>query len=298
MMRRFTNLQTDLLRTFVTVADLRSYTETGSVLGRTQPAISLQIKRLEEVAGCKLVELKGKQIELTPDGQTLLGYAREILRLNDRAVANLQQAAFLGTLRIGLPVDYSIDFFQSIIARFSADNPAVLLDIRCDWSRNLLSALHVDDLDMAIAITDAMPAPHVSVYWSERPVWACARDYRIDPDQPLKIIAHPQGCSYRKRMIDALNSEGRDWHVSFESLGVSALQKAVLHGMGVTALTKKTLLPGMRILTPSDGFPQLSNIHIGLFYKHVKMSDAALKLIEQITEEVSMFRLPTRARAG
>ena len=298
MMRKFTNLQTDLLRTFVTVADLRNYTETGNILGRTQPAISLQIKRLEDVAGSKLIELKGKRVELTPDGQTLLGYAREILCLNDRAVANLQQAAFFGTLRIGLPVDYSIDFFQSIIANFSRENPAVLLDIRCDRSSELLSALHVDKLDMTIAITDTMPAPHVSIYWSERPVWACAREYQIDPDQPLKLIAHPDGCFYRKRMIDSLNSEGKDWRVSFESLGVSALQKAVLDGMGVTALTKKTLLPGMRVLTPNDGFPKLSNIHIGLFYKHIKMSDAALKLIEQITEDVSTFRLPTRARAG
>lgn len=298
MMRKFTNLQTDLLRTFVTVADLRNYTETGNILGRTQPAISLQIKRLEDVAGSKLIELKGKRVELTPDGQTLLGYAREILRLNDRAVANLQQAAFFGTLRIGLPVDYSIDFFQSIIANFSRENPAVLLDIRCDRSSELLSALHVDKLDMTIAITDTMPAPHVSIYWSERPVWACAREYQIDPDQPLKLIAHPDGCFYRKRMIDSLNSEGKDWRVSFESIGVSALQKAVLDGMGVTALTKKTLLPGMRVLTPNDGFPKLSNIHIGLFYKHIKMSDAALKLIEQITEDVSTFRLPTRARAG
>ena len=298
MMRKFTNLQTDLLRTFVTVADLRNYTETGNILGRTQPAISLQIKRLEDVAGSKLIELKGKRVELTPDGQTLLGYAREILRLNDRAVANLQQAAFFGTLRIGLPVDYSIDFFQSIIANFSRENPAVLLDIRCDRSSELLSALHVDKLDMTIAITDTMPAPHVSIYWSERPVWACAREYQIDPDQPLKLIAHPDGCFYRKRMIDSLNSEGKDWRVSFESLGVSALQKAVLDGMGVTALTKKTLLPGMRVLTPNDGFPKLSNIHIELFSKHIKMSDAALKLIEQITEDVSTFRLPTRARAG
>ena len=257
MMRKFTNLQTDLLRTFVTVADLRNYTETGNILGRTQPAISLQIKRLEDVAGSKLIELKGKRVELTPDGQTLLGYAREILRLNDRAVANLQQAAFFGTLRIGLPVDYSIDFFQSIIANFSRENPAVLLDIRCDRSSELLSALHVDKLDMTIAITDTMPAPHVSIYWSERPVWACAREYQIDPDQPLKLIAHPDGCFYRKRMIDSLNSEGKDWRVSFESLGVSALQKAVLDGMGVTALTKKTLLPGMRVLTPNDGFPKL-----------------------------------------
>jgi len=298
MMRKFTNLQTDLLRTFVTVVDLRNYTETGGILGRTQPAISLQIKRLEEIVGAKLLRHEGKQVELTPDGQTLLGYAREMLRLNDRAVANLQQAAFLGTLRIGLPVDYSIDFFQSVIARFSRANPAVLLDIRCNRSRELLAALHVDDLDMTIAITDEMPAPHVSIYWSERPVWVCARDHKIDPDRPLKVIAHPDGCFYRKRMIDALNAEGRDWRVSFESLGVSALQKAVLDGMGVTALTKKTLLPGMRALTPNDGFPQLSNIHVGLFYKHIKMSAAALKLIEQITENVSSFRLPTRARAS
>lgn len=298
MVRKFTNLQTDLLRTFVTVADLRNYTETGNILGRTQPAISLQIKRLEDIAGSKLIELKGKQVELTPDGQTLLNYAREMLRLNDRAVANLQQAAFLGTLRIGLPVDYSIEYFQTAIARFSRENPAVSLDIRCDFSRKLQSALQVDDLDMTIAITDAIPAPHVSIYWSERPIWACAREYQLDPTQPLKIIAHPDGCFYRKRMIDALTSEGRDWRVSFESLGVSALQKAVLDGMGVTALTKKTLLPGMRELSPSDGFPKLSNIHIGLFYKHIKMSDAALKLIEQITQEVSTFRLPTRARAG
>ncbi|ABV93861.1 HTH-type transcriptional regulator [Dinoroseobacter shibae DFL 12 = DSM 16493] len=296
MARKFTNLQTDLLRTFVTVVDLRNYTETGRILGRTQPAISLQIKRLEEITGKKLLAQQGKQVELTPDGQTLLGYAREMLRLNDRAVANLQQASILGTLRVGLPVDYAIEYFQSIITRFARENPAVQLDIRCNRSPDLLSALHVDDLDMTIAITDSMPAPHVSVYWSEHPVWVCARDHRIDPDQPLKVVAHPNGCFYRKRMIDALNTEGRDWRISFESLGVSALQKAVLDGMGVTALTKKTLLPGMRLLSPGEGFPNLANIHVGLFYKHVKMSDAALKLIEKITEDVSTFRLPTRAR--
>lgn len=297
MMRKFTNLQTDLLRTFVTVVDLRNYTETGNVLGRTQPAISLQIKRLEEIAGVKLLRHEGKKVELTPNGQALLGYAREILRLNDRAVANLQQAAFYGTLRVGLPVDYSIEYFQSIIAEFSHNNPDVTLDIRCDRSVDLLSALHVDDLDLTIALTDTMSAPHVSVYWSERPVWACSRDYKIDPTQPLKLIAHPNGCFYRRRMIEALNTEGRDWRVSFESLGISALQKAVLDGMGVTALTRKTMQPGMRILTQSDGFPNLSRIHVGLFYKHIKMSDAALKLIEKITEDISTFRIPTRTRA-
>ncbi|HEY9039665.1 MAG TPA: LysR substrate-binding domain-containing protein [Roseovarius sp.] len=296
-MRRFTNLQTDLLRTFVTVVDLRSFTETGRALGRTQPAISLQIKRLEEVAGVKLLSDSRKKIELTADGQALLEYAREMLRLNDRAVANLQRAKLLGTLSIGLPVDYSIEYFQKIIGEFSRSNPQVLLDIRCNRSRDLLAALDVDDLDLAICITDVVPAPHLSLYWSERPVWACAGDYRIDPDTPVRIIAHPEGCFYRKRMVDALDIEGRDWHVAFESPGISAVQKAVLHGMGVTALTSKTLLPGMRILSPKEGFPKLANIHVGLFYKHIKISDAALKLIEQITEGVSAFQSPTHARA-
>lgn len=298
MMRQFTNLQTDLLRTFVTIVDLRNFTETGVVLGRTQPAISLQVRRLEEIAGVKLLTHKGKQLELTPDGQALLGYAREILQLNDRAVAKLQRAKILGTLRVGLPIDYSIDYFQSIIANFSSANPNVQFDIRCSHSRDLLSSLDADDLDLAIAITDTMPAPYVSIYWSERPVWTCGRGHQVVPGKPVKLIAHPDGCHYRKRMIDALGAEGRDWTVCFESPGISALQKAVLADMGVTALTKKTLLPGMRMLGAKEGFPTLSNIHIGLFYKHVKMSDAALKLIEQFTQGVAAFRSPVRARAG
>lgn len=289
MMRQFINLQTDLLRTFVTVVDLGNYTETGAVLGRTQPAISLQIKRLEELAETKLLTSKGRKIELTPEGQSLLGYAREMLRLNDRAVANLHQKKFFGRLRIGLPIDYSVGYFQKLIAEFSHLNKDVTLDIRCDWSTGLLSDLHKNELDLTLAITDTMPQPYVSLYWRERPIWVCARGYKIDSEKPLDIVAHPKGCFYRKRMIDALNTEGRDWRIAFESPGITALQNAVLDGMGVSALTKKTLLPGMQVLAPAEGFPTLANLHVGLFYKHTNLSDAALKVIELISDSVKTF---------
>lgn len=292
-MRKFTNLQTDLLRTFVTVVDLGNYTETGHLLGRTQPAISLQIKRLEELTGVKLIEAKGKSIELTDSGQSLIGYARQMVRLNDSAVAKLQQAHMSGTLRVGLPTDYAINYFQQIIARFALENPDVNLSISCQRSKQLLSSLHTDKLDLSIAITDQMPAPYVSLYWSERPVWVCSRDYVIDPNKPIPLIAHAEGCVYRKSMIDTLNSEYRDWRIYFESPGIAALQNAVMDGMGITALTKKTLLPGMRMLSPRDGFPQLPNLHIGLFYKHVKASDAALKLIEEVANGVNAITTPT-----
>ena len=80
--------------------------------------------------------------------------------------------------------------------------------IRCDRSRTPLSFLLADDLHLAIAITDTMPAPYVSIYWSERPVWTCGRGYQIVPGAPVKLIAHPDGCHYRKRMLDALGAEG------------------------------------------------------------------------------------------
>lgn len=295
-MRQFINLQTDLLRAFVTVVDLGNFTETGKVLGRTQSAISLQIKRLEELAGSELLTNKGRQIEPTAEGQSLLGYAREILRLNDRAVANLHRKQFLGSLRVGLPVDYSITYFQHIIARFSEANPNVVLETRCNRSKDLLNSLHMDELDLSIAITDSMPKPYAALHWSERPIWVCSHDFQFDADKPIKLIAHPEGCHYRQRMIDALNVVGRDWRISFESPGISALQTAVMDGMGVTALTEKTLRPDMRVLTPNEGFPLLANIHVGLFYKHVKMSEAALKLIEQVADGVRIYQKPTSTR--
>lgn len=293
MARRFVNLQTDLLRTFVTVVDLGNYTEAGQLLGRTQPAISLQIKRLEELASVKLIRHRGKQLELTTEGQSLIGYAREILRMNDRVVSNLHQAKFDGTLRVGLPTDYSIDFFQEIIASFANENTGVKLEIKCNSSEKLLSNLHADKLDMTIAITDTMPAPYVTAYWSERPSWTASRELAIDPTKPVLLVAHPDGCPYRKRMLQTLTAEGREWRIAFESPGITALQKAVLAGLGVSALTRKTLLPGMRTLNQGEGFPSLASIHIGLFYKHANLSDAALKLVELITDGVSSYRQPT-----
>ncbi|MBY6141810.1 LysR family transcriptional regulator [Leisingera daeponensis] len=298
MSRKFTNLQTDLLRTFVTAVDLGNYTETGQALGRTQPAISLQIRRLEELSGCKLIVHQGKELTLTEDGHALIGFAREILRLNDSAVARLSRSSIQGVLRVGLPIDYAIGFFQSIISEFVAENPAVNLGIRCNWSRDLLSKLHADELDMTIAITDSMPAPYVSHYWSERPKWVCAKEFHFDPDEPLPLVLHPEGCVYRSRVIEALSGEGRKWRIAFESPGISALQNAVASGWGISALTTKTLLPGMRILTPDIGFPELARIHVGLFYKHVRQSEAALKLIDQIAGGVGGFRKTLKPTSG
>jgi DNA-binding transcriptional LysR family regulator len=290
MMRKFVNLQTDLLRTFVTVVDMDSYTSAGKALGRTQPAISLQIKRLEELVGTKLVKHNGRKLELTDDGQSLIGYSRDILRVNDSAVAHLFRYNMSGILRIGLPVDYSMDFFQKAINKFTTEHPDVDLEVQCDWSPNLIERLHADELDVVIAMSDVMPSPYGSLYWSERPMWVCSSDFKIDTQESIPLVVHPEGCAYRARMIQSLESACLKWRISLCSPGISALQNAVLNGMGISALTNKTLLPGMRVLSESDGFTTLSKLKVGLYYKHSRLSDPALKLIDQLTDQINSIQ--------
>lgn len=290
MTRKIVNIQTDLLRTFVTVVDLGGFTLAGNSLGRTQPAISLQIRRLEDLTETSLFLQKGKNLQLTSEGNMLLSYAREMLLLNDSAVAQLIKSQMADTLRIGLPIDYSVNFFQSVISEFMATHEDVDLQVTCEWSDALMEKLVSDEVDFAIAMTDSIHAPYMSRYWSERPVWVCAQDLSIDPDRPLPLVAHPEGCVYRAQMIQILETSNRRWRLSFESPGINGIQNAVLSGMGVSVLTRKTLLPGMRQLYPHEGFPPLEEIKVGLFYKHAKLSGAALSLIEHLTTRLKGFK--------
>ena len=142
------NLPTDLLRTFVTVTDLGGYTRAAESLGRTQPAISLQMRRLEKIVGTTLITQKGRTFQLTEQGETLSRYAREILRLNDEAIGRFHPATATGVIRVGLPTDFAVAYLQRALTEFSMSHDDIDLEIRCDLSRVLLDALHRDDLDI------------------------------------------------------------------------------------------------------------------------------------------------------
>ena len=279
-----TNLPTDVLRTFLAVIDLGSFTKAGQLLGRTQPAVSLQIRKLEELIGLPLLDTSGRTIALTKDGEALARHARQLLVLNDEIVARLQKRGSEGSLRVGLPTDYAVSFFQKAISHYSQQHPEVQLSIRCDVSENLLSVFAADELDLAIAMYDDRPAMGLIYTWAERPIWAAGSDTDADRRNPLPIAAHPDGCHYRSRMIHCLDQIGRPWRITYSSPGISGLQQAVQSGLGVTALTRRTLLRGMRVLTEKDGFPPLADIHVGLHFKNTGASTAALMLVNHIMQ--------------
>jgi DNA-binding transcriptional LysR family regulator len=277
-----TNFQTDLLRTFVSVVDLGGYTKAGDALGRTQPAISLQIRRLEELVGAPIIKQSGRTLLLTGQGEMLLSYAREILRLNDEAASYFNRAKIAGVLRVGLPNDYAVTFLQGVIFEYTSQNPEISLELHCGWSGDILDRLGADELDVAVAMVTGGRAHYLSRSWTERPIWAAAEHTKLDLTSSIPLAAHPEGCAYRARMIQALDSVNMRWRVAYTGAGISGLQNAVIHGLGVSALTRYTMLPGMRALDEKDGFPPLAEIQVGLFYKHPRLSDAGIRLVNHV----------------
>ena len=216
---RVINLPTDLLRAFISVIDLGGYTRAANALGRTQPAISLQMKRLEELLDATLITHEGRGLKLTEEGEALAVYARQLLRLNDEAVAKLKGRSAKGLLRIGLPTDFSVAFLQEAMLDFARDQPDVTMSIHCDLSRNVLDWLHADELDIAVALLAREANPYLVRSWEEKPIWAAARDLAVHKQQPVPLVTHPEGCEYRRRMTAALRAAGRDWRVAYTNPG-------------------------------------------------------------------------------
>lgn len=299
-MRNIINFQADLLRTFVSVIDLGTYTKAGEMLGRTQPAISLQMRRLEELVGAPLIKQTGRSLALTSEGEMLLSYAREILRLNDEAASYFNRAKIAGVLRVGLPNDYAVAFLQGAITEYTRQHSDISLEIYCGWSAEILDRLRADELDLAIAMVNTERAQYLSRSWIERPIWTAAKEATFDPAAGIPLAAHPEGCAYRARMIQALDAAHIRWRVAYTGPGISGLQNAVVNGLGVSALTRYTLLPGMRVLGEDDGFPTLAEIRVGLFYKHPRLSDAGIRLVNHIIarlDEAGVSGDPVRRHA-
>lgn len=286
---RLLNLPMDLLRSFVTVIEVESYTRAADLLGRTQPAISLQIRRLEDLVGQKLIVQKGRQISLTEQGETLAQHARQILRLNDVAITQFNRTEDGAGLRIGLPLDYAVDLLQDAVMGLIRRRPEVQVEIQCALSNDLIEALHKDEIDIIVALFRGSDQQFLYRGWQEQPIWVGAQSFDIPPTGALPLVVHPAGCAYRTRMSEALKRANRRWRIAYSSPGINGVQAAVLGGLGLSCLTVPTLLPGMRQFTAADGLPDPAPLHIGLFFRQAQLGECgheAVDLIEKTIETV------------
>lgn len=268
------NVPMDLLRSFVLVAEKGGFGKAGRLLGRSQPAISLQLKRLEEMVQAPLLRRGSRKLELTEAGETLLQYARQILLLNDELYARLVAPALDGTVRVGLPNDFAVSFLPAILGAFAREHDKAQIEVDCGLSRDLLEGLEAGRHDLVISICGSASRSFLAKSWPERVVWVGnAATLAVDP---LPLVVYPVGCAYRARITQTLNRAGRAWRPVFVSAALSGLVAAVQAGLGITALSEKTVPPGLKAL------PALPDIEVGLYFRRDSLSKAGLALANHI----------------
>lgn len=281
-MRR--DLDTDLLRTFVAVVDMNGFTRASESLNRTQSAVSMQIKRLEGLMKAELFVRSNKGLQLTPEGDQLLDYARRLVALNDEAVAALLDRKVQGVVRFGMMEDYATDVMPQILKRFMALHPKVYIEVHSGLSANMLPMLG-RQYDLVLAM-HAEGAGNGEVVCKERPVWACSREMDLDRFDEVPVALYPWDCVFREWAMAALDRCGRPWRAAFHSAAISAVRAAVKEGIAVGVFKRRTLSADLRVLGPGDGFPDLPTADIVLYRSPAKRSKAAAALGDFVMEHL------------
>lgn len=268
------NLDIDLLRTLVTVVETGSFTRTGEVLGRTQSAISVQIKRLETQLGKPLLIRNGRTFELTEDGGQLLDYAYRILALNDDAVSRLGASTVTGRIMLGTCEEFAEHCLADILGPFARSHPGIRLEINVDKSVRLLEGLQAGVFDLALA--NRLPGEGNAPSIVREPlVWVAREDVEIDPAQSLPLVIGRVDCFWRRFATEALDAAGIDWHIVCSSQESKGLQAAVMAGLGMSAFPLSTVAEGMKTLGVDDGLPHMLDAEVALFSRRDANSPAA-----------------------
>lgn len=275
-------LDIELLRSFAAIAETGSFTRTAERLGRTQSTISLQVKRLEETVGCRLLERNARRVSLTGEGETLLGFARRILRLNDECLDRLGEPELTGRVRLGTPEDFATAHLPGVLAAFAQHHPRVALEVTCDLTLNLLERFRAGEFDLVLLKREPQgPSAGVRV-WRETLVWAGRDGFALTDDEPVPLVASPYPCVYRKRATTALDSIGRSWRAAYTSTSLAGSQAAVLAGLGVTVLPRDMVPRGLRVLGSDSALPDLDDTEIALYRAGGVLPRPAERLAEHV----------------
>jgi len=280
-MANFPSIDTELLRTLIAIADHGGFTRAAEHLNRTQSAVSMQMKRLEDdVVQRRLFEREGRQVRLNTEGQVLLGYARRILNLHGEVLSTLREPHMVGAVRIGTPDDYVMRFLPGILSRFAQSHPLVQVEVHCESSAQLLQR---QDLDLSIVTR--MPGNEIGqLLRQERFVWAEAQGFSPHQQSPMPLAMFNSGCFCRAWACNALDTQQRPYRVAYTSPSLSAIMAVVGAGLAVTAQLRSLITPDLRILGNHEGLPELPNCSIVLLRNPRSQSAVSEALAEQIVE--------------
>lgn len=272
------DLPIDVLRTFVTIVDKGGFTQAARVLGLTQPTISLQLKKLEQLVGANVIDRGSRQQSLTAEGAALLEYARRILMLNDQAITYLVKPEVSGRLKIGIPHEFTMSILPQLVGAFSQAHPNIVIEIECELSKQLLS--ESSNYDLVIALHDLGKTNDGILLRTEPLVWVGSLDFFTDGNESLDVVAAPAPCIYRAHLQNALQNTGTPWNLRLTSTSYDAACAAVKAGLGVSVLAESVVQEGLKVLPKSDVLESLPDVELRLHYDSTTASAAAHRFVD------------------
>lgn len=277
------HIDTFQLKSFIAIAETGTFSKAADSVGRTQSALSLQIKKLEDALGCQLFERAARHVTLTAQGEIFIGYAKQMLSLQREAFSRLKEPDVAGEIRFGTPEDFATYYLPDVLASFRHHHPRIQLKVECDLTLNLMKGFERGDFDFILVKRDPQTVKGGSKVWREPLVWAAADYYRSE--NPLSLVLSPQPCIYRARALAALDRAKKPWHISYTSPSLAGTLAAVKAGLGITVLPANMQPHGIRPIHKELKLPELADAEIALM-KRDDLPKAAAMLAKHIVESL------------
>jgi DNA-binding transcriptional LysR family regulator len=275
------DLQLDWLRAFVAVVDAGSLTAAAPQVHRSQSALSMQLKKLEEAVGRPVLSRGPRHLALTATGSELLLHARRLLQAHAEALDALHGPAVSGRVSLGVPDDYAISYLAPVLRPFASRHAGIEITLVCEQSTTLIPKVQRGDVDVAL-ITRDRPG-RGSLLFNEPLVWVGDAQHEVWRRDPLPIAVYEAGSLARRELLAALHGERRAHRIVYNSPSVAGQLAAVQSGLAVAVVTRCSVPPGMAVLDARHGLPPLPELEVAALRSAASLrSPAADAMHEQL----------------
>ena len=281
------DVEPDLLRAFVAVAETGSFTAAAEVVGRTQSAVSQKVLRLEDILQMRVFDRTSRSLSLTRDGERVLIAGKRLLAHYESFIQELREPPKISLLRLGISENLVQTQLPGVLSRFGSRHPDVQLELTTAASEELLDDYEAGHLDLVIAKTRKDGRRHPGrVIWREPLVWLAGPNYRPDDRRPARLVMMRPPCIYRAVMTESLEAIGREWVTACTTSNLLGIQAAVLGGLGVTVLGRSFAQNGLRALPPSERWPALPTAEVSVIGETPELQHIARPLVTLLTESL------------
>jgi len=287
-----TTLDVDAVKTFVTIADLQSFTRAADALGTTQGAISVKLKRLESQIGHRLIERTPRLVRLSAQGAVFLESARAFLAAHDRAVAGLSSVR--RRFSLGIATHVGAPELPTLLARLNAHDPALTIEVRLDDARDLLNAFDRGTID-AVIIFREDDRRDGDILGPDHFGWFATPDFVHRAGEPFRLAASSPSCGILTNATRALDAAGLQWTETFLGCGAFAVAEAVSAGLAISVFSRRVVPPGTIEVSAKFGLPALPPSEIMLLST---LSDARSRAALKTLASAFREHHRPRARAG